>query len=87
MFCNKCGHTIVGNERFCPKCGVKVSKRDFGKFKSYLKNSILFVSIFILSISVFGAVTDDYDYALLPSLAATILAVFLWKKISKRFNI
>ena len=55
----------------------------------FLKNIILFLSVFVISIIVVKEGTDSshYEDGFLPAIAISILIIFLWSKISKRFGL
>ena len=56
-------------------------------FVGTIKNVILFLSLWIVSYFIVDIFSDSWDsfVILFQSLALTIIIIFVWKKISKRY--
>ena len=98
MFCHKCGKKNDPESKHCIECGVNleqssdlVVKKKIKKdiIKSLLKKMVLFISIFILSLVIVKSLTAsyDYEYGTLPALAISIIIVFVWGRLAKRFSL
>lgn len=65
MFCSNCGNEIEENQKFCPKCGMKQSRKknityhanfqNDNNRKFETNNGMVFLGIFLMVIAVFGA--------------------------------
>ncbi len=101
MFCENCGHKVNG-DKFCTNCGNTSDQKpqhfssqsvsqELKKYFSLnkLKTTIIFICIFILSLTIVNSIQDNYytEDGFFPALAVAVLIVFLWNKLSKRFNL
>lgn len=98
-FCVKCGQPVDHNSSSRPG---KVSentnffvlltrlvwkKKDV--IKNWLKSAILFFCVYFLSLAVLDGIRGSYysDDNAFVALAPTILIIYLWRKIAKRFSL
>ena len=98
-FCTKCGQS-VSNEKigisttaiehqnfFVLLARVIWRKKD--KIKGWAINIVLFFCVYFLSFVVLNGISDSYysDDNNFIALAPTILIIYIWRKISKRFKL
>lgn len=101
MFCHRCGKQNGEDSKHCVECGANLDQSPIavieekrikkGTIKSWLKKAVLFISVFILSLIIVKVADDSYYYDdgenVLPALAISIIIVFVWSRIAKRFSL
>ena len=98
-FCTKCGQSI-SNEKIeisttTPEHQnffallARVIWRKKGKMKGWIINIILFFCVYFLSLAVLNGISDSYysDDNTFIAFAPTILIIYIWRKIAKRFDL
>lgn len=102
-FCTNCGKSTSfdANEKDFPAISttgkfnlfnnlVQFLKFNKQSIKSWVKNIALFLCLYFLFQAILDGMRGGYSYSdenVLLALAPTILTIFVWKKISKRFNL
>ena len=99
-FCTKCGQSVDNiNEAKNVSIGITENTNLFKSFlqlmwdkkaliKNWLIKIILFLCVYFLSLTIINALSNSYyDDNTFTALAPTILIIFLWGKIAKRFNL
>ncbi len=98
-FCTKCGQSMSNETAeistttsdhqnfFTPLGRIVWRKKD--KIKGWTINVILFFCVYFLSLAVLNGISSSYysDDNTLIAFAPTILIVYIWQKISKRFKL
>ncbi len=98
MICKKCQKEIDDDSKFCEFCGNKLveNTKDIAhriiktehkedKLRFYTKNTILIFSV--LMVTSFFLENYFGDNGLILSIPATILIIFIYNKIAKKFNL
>ena len=99
-FCTKCGQpvshdgesknitTSSTNTNFFVLIFRLVSRKKEA-IKSFLKSAILFICLYSLSLAILNGISDSYysDDNAFVALAPTILIIYLWRKLAKRFSL
>ncbi len=91
-FCNGCGQSN-GHSNISKNTNPLKNLSDFMwkkrvLIKKWLKNIALFFCVYFVSITIFNAIRSSYyDDNTFVALAATILVIYIWRKISKRYNL
>lgn len=65
MFCGKCGQKIVGTERFCPRCGSQIERKDRSVHNNIISNGekrkktdiCLVIALAIIALIIGGSIT------------------------------
>lgn len=99
-FCTKCGEPVGHggeSENVAPNSAnanffVLVFRLVWKKkdsIKNWLKSAVLFFCVYFLSLAILNGIRDSYysDDNTFVALAPTILIIYIWRKISKRFNL
>lgn len=69
MVCKKCGHEIEENEKFCGKCGKKVSKNsNVRNNKTFFKYRKLIIGVSLILIGLIGIVGNETLKVRIPHL-------------------
>lgn len=92
-FCTSCGQSIHSQNISADSSLLKIlvqfllSKKE--TIKSRVKGFILFLCVYFLSLAVLDGIRNSYysDDNVFTALAPTILIIYIWNKISKRFGL
>ncbi len=98
-FCTKCGQS-ASNEKNGITTAVHEHHNFFvllfrviwkrkNKIKGWVKNIFLFFCVYFLSLAVLNGISGGYysDDNTLIAFAPTILIIYIWRKITKRFDL
>jgi uncharacterized membrane protein YvbJ len=97
-FCTKCGSSITMPDNNESNSFVGHNKKTTQKsyldffwskrmlIKNWLKKIILFLCVYFLSLTILNSLSNSYyDDNTLTALAPTILIVYIWGKVEKKF--
>lgn len=91
-FCINCGNTINDkieiNSNFSEKIFENTIKKN-NNFIKILKNIVLFLCLYFSVLAALNGLRDSYysDDNVLLAIAPTILIIYVWRKIEKRFKL
>ena len=97
-FCTSCGQLVDNNKNVSAKAVentnfFRLLARLFwnkkSSIKNWIKNAVLFFCLYFLSLTILNAIRDSYysDDNTFVALAPTILIIYLWRKIARRFSL
>lgn len=98
-FCTKCGSSVSSgkievstanpeHQNFFALLGRVIWRRK-DKIKGWAINIILFFCLYFLALAVLNGISSSYysDDNTLIAFAPTILIIYIWRKIAKRFKL